>query len=68
MLSSMWDSVVEIDVSRNMISQIDALNQFRNLKILRASENYILDVSLTQPRLEEIYLEHNQISRFPLLT
>lgn len=59
MLSSMWDSVVEIDVSRNMISQIDALNQFRNLKILRASENYILDVSLTQPRLEEIYLEHN---------
>ena len=68
MLSSMWDSVVEIDVSRNMISQIDALNQFRNLKILRASENYILDVSLTQPRLEEVYLEHNQISRFPLLT
>jgi Leucine-rich repeat (LRR) protein len=59
MLSSMWDSVVEIDVSRNMISQIDALNQFRNLKILRASENYILDVSLTQPRLEEVYLEHN---------
>ena len=59
MLSSMWDSVVEIDVSRNMISQIDALNQFRNLKILRASENYILDVSLTQPRMEEIYLEHN---------
>ena len=57
MLSSMWDSVVEIDVSRNMISQIDAVNQFRNLKILRASENYILDVSLTQPRLEEIYLE-----------
>ena len=59
MLSSMWDSVIEIDVSRNMISQIDALNQFRNLKILRASENYILDVSLTQPRLEEVYLEHN---------
>jgi|LauGreDrversion4_2_1035121.scaffolds.fasta_scaffold436334_2 Leucine-rich repeat (LRR) protein len=59
MLSSMWDSVVEIDVSRNMISQIDALNQFRNLKILRASENYILDVSLTQPRLEEVYLENN---------
>lgn len=59
MLSSMWDSVLEIDVSRNMISQIDALNQFRNLKILRASENYILDVSLTQPRLEEVYLENN---------
>lgn len=59
MLSSMWDSVLEIDVSRNMISQIDTLNQFRNLKILRASENYILDVSLTQPRLEELYLEDN---------
>ncbi len=47
MLSSMWDSVLEIDISRNMISQIDTLNQFRNLKILKASENYILDVSLT---------------------
>lgn len=68
MLASMWDSVLEIDVSRNMISSIDSLNQFRNLKILRASENYILEVNLTQPRLEELYLEDNQIRRFPLLT
>ena len=46
-LSTMWDTVLEIDVSSNMISQIDALNQFRNLKILRANYNYILEVSLT---------------------
>ena len=68
MLSSMWEQVQEIDVSRNLISQIDALNQFRNLRILRASENYIVDVSLTQPRLEALYLEDNQIRRFPQLS
>ena len=67
MLSDLWENTQEVNLSKNFLSSIDVLNQFRNLRFLIASENYIVEVSLNLPRLEKLDLKKNFIVKFPIL-
>ena len=35
--------------------------------VLRASQNYLTQVTLSLPALEQLHLDYNQIANFPLL-
>lgn len=67
MLTDLWENTLEVNLSKNFLSSIDVLNQFRSLRYLTASENYIIEVSLNLPRLEKLDLRQNFIGKFPLL-
>ena len=47
-----WNILQEIDVSRNQLFTIEVLNEFKNIKILRASNNRIVEVFCILPNLE----------------
>ena len=63
----LWDSLQEIDLHKNFLSSIDVLNQFRNLKVIKASDNYITEINLNLQRLEDLDLHNNYIYKMPLL-
>ena len=62
-----WDNLMEIDLYKNYLSSIDILNQFKNLRYIRASDNYIEEISLNLQRLEELDLHNNYLNKFPLI-
>lgn len=60
-----WENLSEINVSRNMLSNIDILTMYQNLTQIDASRNYIKSVDLNLPRLKFLYLSQNQMTKFP---
>ena len=66
-MGQVWDNLQEIDLHKNFLSSIDILNQFRNLKLIKASDNYIQEINLNLQRLEDLDLHNNYITKFPLL-
>lgn len=62
-----WDSLAEINLHKNFLSSIDVLNHFRNLREIRASDNYIQEINLNLQRLEVLDLNNNYICKFPIL-
>jgi Leucine-rich repeat (LRR) protein len=46
MANHYWPTLKEVYISRNMIQSLDLLNDYRSLKIIDASHNFISEVSL----------------------
>jgi len=63
----LWEALLEINLHSNYLPSIDLLNQFRNLRKINASHNYIVEVNLNLQRLEHLELSNNYILRFPIL-
>ena len=63
----MWDTVTEINISHNELISLEGLSNFKVLRYLNASFNFLTEANLNLPRLEELHLESNHISKFPLL-
>ncbi len=62
-----WDSLTDINLHKNDLVSIDVLNHFRNLREIRASNNYINEINLNLQRLEILDVHNNYISKFPIL-
>ena len=63
-----WEFIVELNLSRNNLVNIDQVSStFSSLVVLRASQNYLTQVTLSLPSLEQLHLDHNQVVQFPLL-
>ena len=54
-------------LSRNMVSNIDILNQYRNLESIDASNCYIEDINFNLPKLVHLNLSNNYLRQFPIL-
>lgn len=67
MQSHIWANLYEVNVSRNMITNIDVLTYFPNLRVIDAQNNYIQEVNLYLPQLTSLNLSHNYLTNFPLL-
>ena len=63
-----WANLEELNVSRNMISNLAGINEFENLRIINASNNYIEEVSINIYKLEQLDLQFNYIKAFPDIT
>jgi Leucine-rich repeat (LRR) protein len=57
----------DIQLSRNMVSNIDILNQYKNLETIDASNCYIEDVNFNLPKLVRLDLSNNYLRKFPIL-
>lgn len=62
-----WNSLEHINLARNMLSSIDALEMYPNLISINANNNYVRFVSLTMKKLRVLDLENNFIQTFPNL-
>lgn len=60
--------LMKIDISKNYLDNIDALNDLLKLKVITANNNYIRDVSLQLPKLQELDLGNNYIEKVPILS
>lgn len=58
----------KIDISRNFLDNIDALNDLQRLKVIVATDNYIKAVNLQLPKLQELNLDNNFIETVPILS
>ena len=67
MLGVDWEYLVEVNLHKNFLSSIDILNSFRNIRIIKASNNYIQEINLNLQKLEDLDLQNNYITNFPLL-
>jgi len=56
-----------LDVSRNSLVNIDALDEFENLKKIKASSNYIAGCNLRLFNLKKLDLAHNYLKEMPEL-
>lgn len=62
-------SVKELDLSFNNLMVLDALEQFATLKSLKASRNYIAEVTIERlPRLRHLDLSYNKLDGIPDVT
>ena len=59
--------LLKVDFSQNMLESIDWLDQFKQLKSIRAVRCFIRYVNLYLPRLQELDLRNNFIERMPSL-
>jgi Leucine-rich repeat (LRR) protein len=50
-----------------MVSNIDILNQYKNLETIDASNCYIEDVNFNLPKLVRLDLSNNYLRKFPIL-
>ena len=66
--ATMTEKLQKIDVSKNLLDNIDALNQLTRLKVIIASENYIRSANLQLPKLQELDLRNNEIKKVPILS
>lgn len=57
------DKIVEIDVTSNLLKEIEILNNFVNLKVLNAANNQIEDIDLKLNFLEFLNMEKNRLSK-----
>jgi Leucine-rich repeat (LRR) protein len=63
-----WEFIVELNLSRNNLFNIDQVSSaLSSLAVLRASQNYLTQVTLSLPALEQLHIDNNQIAYFPLL-
>ena len=60
--------LMKIDISKNYLDNIDALNDLNKLKMIVANNNYIRDISLQLPKLQELDLGNNYIEKVPILS
>lgn len=60
--------LMKIDISKNYLDNIDALNDLTKLKMIVANNNYIRDISLQLPKLQELDLGNNYIEKVPILS
>lgn len=59
---------MELNLSRNNLFNIDQVSSaLSSLAVLRASQNYLTQVTLSLPALEQLHVDNNQIAYFPLL-
>ena len=65
MANHYWPTLKEVYISRNMIQSLDTLNDYRSLKIIDASHNFISEVSLALPKLTLLNLQYNRLTEFP---
>ena len=62
-----WSFLEEVYLSKNMVSNIEVFNNFPNLRIIDASNNYIEEVHIYLPKLEVLNLMNNYLKKFPIL-
>lgn len=67
MKNQAWVLLEEIQLNRNMIANIDILNQYQHLVSVDASHCFIQEVNFSLPRLEYLNLSNNYLSKFPIL-
>lgn len=60
-----WNNLQEINISRNLLINIDILNMYINLKQIDASSNYIETVDLNLSKLQVLNLSNNHLEEFP---
>lgn len=62
-----WKNLETVHMNRNMVSSIDVLNKFLNLRYIDASNCYIEEVNFTLPKLEYLDISNNYLRNFPNL-
>jgi len=62
------NDLMRIDISKNYLDNIDALNDLTKLKMIVANNNYIREISLQLPKLQELDLGNNYIEKVPILS
>jgi len=62
-----WNTLEVINLNRNMVNNIDILNQYPNLKVINATNCYIEEVNLKLLKLEHLDLSNNFLKSFPVL-
>ena len=67
MRSQSWAFLEEIHLTKNLINNIEPLNAFKSLRVIDASHNYIVEVNLQLPKLEQLILSDNYLEKFPTL-
>lgn len=60
-----WANLEELNISRNMISNLAGLDEFENLRIINASNNYIEELSVNIYKLENLDVQYNYLKAFP---
>ena len=60
-----WANLEELNISRNMISNLAGLDEFENLRIINASNNYIEELSVNIYKLEHLDVQYNYLKAFP---
>ena len=64
---SMASKIIEIQITKNLISNLDSFNKLVNLKVINASDNYISSVNIHLNKLQELHLRNNFITKVPIL-
>lgn len=67
MKNQSWHFLEEIRLTKNLINNIDTLNMYKSLRVIDASHNYIVEVNLCLPKLEQLILANNFLKKFPIL-
>ena len=62
-----WAFLEEVYITKNLINNIEPLNAFKSLKIIDASHNYLVEVNLQLPKLDQLILSDNYLEKFPTL-
>lgn len=62
-----WAFLEEVHLTKNLINNIEPLNAFKSLRVIDASHNYIVEVNLQLPKLEQLILADNYLEKFPTL-
>lgn len=62
-----WTYLEKLDLSRNNLSEIDAIESIKNLKTVDISYNYIEELgNISLPNLQNFILRNNYIRTFPV--
>lgn len=60
--------VSQVTCTRNFLESLDPLSQFEQLVKIEANDNYISQVNLNLPRLQQLHLANNFLVSIPDLT